>query len=506
MVKLNVKTLRAKILMSTVVMTAVLLLCLGAFMMQRSQALQRAALDSKALALVSLFTEISAPYIANYDYPSLDIFVREAIKDQDVEWVVFIDEKGTVLTTVSQEKPATQDSVVVEREIKDADGKNVLGRVKFSYHTKSLATQRKEDLQVTAMAIFLGGFLMTVALYFIIHGTTKALFVIIDEIAESSTRVATGSDQISRSSQDLASGTSSQAAALEETSSSLEEMSSITAQNADNTKGVETLAKTANQVVKEANLSMAEVIGAMQEISRSSQETSKIIKTIDEIAFQTNLLALNAAVEAARAGEAGAGFAVVADEVRNLAMRAAEAAKNTATMIEGTIVKVKDGSALVDKTHTAFTQVSENVEKMNNLIGDIAIASSQQALGIEQINKAVAMMDDVVQQTAAAAEEAAAQSQEMRQQANVLEAVVQKLEAMVGTTATTTPSPPVVVAKAKTVTPLPPRPKPARKVAAPKPQRALPMRTAPAPKTAKAATPEELIPMDMDDDANFQDF
>jgi methyl-accepting chemotaxis protein len=501
MVKLNVKTLRAKILLSTVVMTAILLLCLGAFMMRRSQVLQHAALDNKALALVSLFAKISASYIANYDYPSLEIFVQEAIKDQGVEWVVFLDEKGTVLTTASKERPRTPDSVILEREIKDSEGKTVLGHIKFSYSTNALAAQLQEDLQTTAMAIFLGGFLMTMALYCIIRGSTKSLFGIIDEIAGSSQRVAAGSDQISRSSQDLANGTSSQAAALEETSSSLEEMSSITAQNADNTRAVETLAKTASLVVGEANQSMAEVISAMQEISRSSQETSKIIKTIDEIAFQTNLLALNAAVEAARAGEAGAGFAVVADEVRNLAMRAAEAAKNTATMIEGTIIKVKDGSGLVDKTHTAFTQVSENVEKMNTLIGDIATASSQQALGIEQINKAVAMMDDVVQQSAATAEEAAAQSQEMRQQANVLETVVEKLEEIVGISAT---PPPPAAAKTKAVSPTPPRPKPVVKAAAPKPQRALPMRTAAKP--AKGVKPEEVIPMDMDDDTNFQDF
>ena len=151
--------------------------------------------------------------------------------------------------------------------------------------------------------------------------------------------------QVSSSSQQLAEGTSQQAASIEETSSSLEEMSSMTKQNADNAGQANQLMVEVGKVIDKANDSMGRLTVSMQYITQASEETQKIVKTIDEIAFQTNLLALNAAVEAARAGEAGAGFAVVADEVRNLAMRAAEAAKNTANLIEGSVKRVKDGSA-----------------------------------------------------------------------------------------------------------------------------------------------------------------
>ena len=178
--------------------------------------------------------------------------------------------------------------------------------------------------------------------YLIVRSITKPIRLVVDGLAEGAEQVASAAGQVSGSSQQLAEGASEQAASIEETSSSLEEMSSMTRQNAEHASQANKLMAETSDVVVKANQSMDRLTVAMVEITTASEETSKIIKTIDEIAFQTNLLALNAAVEAARAGEAGAGFAVVADEVRNLAMRAAEAAKNTANLIEGTVKKIKD--------------------------------------------------------------------------------------------------------------------------------------------------------------------
>ena len=206
----------------------------------------------------------------------------------------------------------------------------------------------------------------------------------------------------------------------------------MTRQNADNATQADTLMKKANQTVGKANTSMGELTVSMEGISKASEETQKIIKTIDEIAFQTNLLALNAAVEAARAGETGAGFAVVADEVRNLAMRAADAAKNTSGLIEDTVTKIKDGLDLVTTTNEAFTEVATGASKVWELVGQIAAASNEQASGIEQVNKAVAEMDKVIQQTAANAEESASASEEMNAQAEQMKGVVGELTALVG--------------------------------------------------------------------------
>jgi methyl-accepting chemotaxis protein len=188
-------------------------------------------------------------------------------------------------------------------------------------------------------------------------------------------------------------------------------------------------------VVAQAKDSMAQMNRSMEEIAQASEDTSKIVKTIDEIAFQTNLLALNAAVEAARAGEAGAGFAVVADEVRNLAMRAADAARNTAGLIDETVKKVRAGSGLMSATGSAFAQVSERADKVADLVSEIAAASGEQAQGIEQVNKAVSEMDKVVQQNAANAEESASASEEMSAQAETMKAMVNELGALVGGTA-----------------------------------------------------------------------
>ncbi|MEN6320963.1 MAG: methyl-accepting chemotaxis protein [Syntrophaceae bacterium] len=245
----------------------------------------------------------------------------------------------------------------------------------------------------------------------------------VDQMSEAANQVAAASSQVSAASQSLAEGASEQASAIEETSSSLEEMSSMTKQNAGNASQADSLMKQANDVVQRANNSMESLTSSMKEITAASEETSKIIKTIDEIAFQTNLLALNAAVEAARAGEAGAGFAVVAEEVRNLAMRAADAAKNTSGLIEGTVKKIKDGSDLVLKANEAFSEVSISTSKVGELVGEIAAASQEQAQGIDQINKAVTEMDKVTQQTAANAEESASASEEMNAQAEQMKQI-----------------------------------------------------------------------------------
>ena len=250
-------------------------------------------------------------------------------------------------------------------------------------------------------------------------------------MSEGANQVASASGQVSSASQSLAEGASEQAASIEETSSSMEEMSSMTKRNAENAGNADGLMKEANQVVKTANASMGQLTQSMEEISKASEETSKIIKTIDEIAFQTNLLALNAAVEAARAGEAGAGFAVVADEVRNLAMRAANAAKDTAQLIEGTVKKVSDGSVLVSSTNEAFSRVAETTGKVGTLVAQIAQASKEQSSGIDQVNLAISEMDKVVQQNAANAEESASASEEMSAQAEQLKEYVDDLVLLV---------------------------------------------------------------------------
>jgi methyl-accepting chemotaxis protein len=283
-------------------------------------------------------------------------------------------------------------------------------------------------LSIIGAGILIGVFLM----WGISRGITKPLRGVIQGLSEASEQVASGSGHVSSSSQKLAEGASEQAASIEETSSSLEEMASMTKQNAGNASQADNLMKEANQVVANANDSMTHLTESMEEISKASEETSKIIKTIDEIAFQTNLLALNAAVEAARAGEAGAGFAVVADEVRNLAMRAAEAARNTADLIEGTVKKVKDGGDLVSATSDAFAEVASSAAKVGELVAEIAAASNEQAEGIGQVNTAVAEMDKVVQQNAANAEESASASEEMSAQAEQMKGFVLELFALVG--------------------------------------------------------------------------
>lgn len=256
---------------------------------------------------------------------------------------------------------------------------------------------------------------------------SNSLLRIVTDLDSGSTQLYSASEMISTSSQQLAEGASSQAANVEETSSSLEELSSMTSKNSENSGLAEKIMKDTISKMNIAENDMKELNEFMISISKSSEETSKIIKIIDAIAFQTNLLALNAAVEAARAGEAGAGFAVVADEVRNLAMRAAEAAKNTSTIIEQTVKKIDEGSVIVEKTNTSFSEMEENATKVNDLLSEIAVASKEQSEGINQVSSAAGSMDQTTQTNAANAEQSASASEQLNAQAHQMKGIVDEL-------------------------------------------------------------------------------
>jgi len=246
----------------------------------------------------------------------------------------------------------------------------------------------------------------------------------LSQVATASQQVTAVSGQISASSQALSSSATAQASSLEEGSSSLQEMSSMTRQNASNAKEARSLSEGARATAAKGVDSMKRLSDAINRIKASSDSTAKIVKTIDEIAFQTNLLALNAAVEAARAGDAGKGFAVVAEEVRNLAMRSAEAAKNTSNLIEESVKNAEGGVTINQEVLSNLREINEQVNKVSEVMAEIASASDQQSQGIEQITTAVQQMSDMTQQNAANSEESAASAVELDNLAHKMQKMV----------------------------------------------------------------------------------
>ncbi len=329
-------------------------------------------------------------------------------------------------TLMAQRAKAAADFDAVVATVLESSLQDTSAQAQSSSGTLSRTSRLALGGLVTALALGpLAAWVIVRALNRILRETSVGL-------TQGAIQIASASSQVSATSQGLAQGASEQAASLEEISSSLEELASTTKHNATNASAAKAAADEARSSAENGAQEMEKMQQAMAGIRQSSHDISKIIKTIDEIAFQTNILALNAAVEAARAGEAGAGFAVVADEVRTLAQRCAVAARETNEKISDATHRSEQGATLSASVTQSLQAIVTRSREVDRLIAEVATASREQSVGLEQVNTAVTQMDKVTQSNAASAEEAASAAEELNAQSVEMRHAASSLAALVG--------------------------------------------------------------------------
>jgi methyl-accepting chemotaxis protein/methyl-accepting chemotaxis protein-1 (serine sensor receptor) len=298
--------------------------------------------------------------------------------------------------------------------------------------TSAASAARATQMRAVTIGMALLAVIVGCIVLWVVRQANGLLQGMAGRMSESAERVANAAAQVSGASRSLSQGAAQQAASLEETSASAEEIVSITRKNADHTLSVAGLMQESEQGSAEVHQTLDRMIEKMKEIDTSSSKIARIIQVIDEIAFQTNILALNAAVEAARAGEAGLGFAVVADEVRNLAQRCAQAARDTAGLIEDSIANTRDGNARLDRVAGAIRSTTERASRVKSLVDEVSLGSQEQARGMEQISNAILQMEKVTQSSAAGAEQTAAAGAKLEDHARDMRELVLEMHQMVG--------------------------------------------------------------------------
>jgi methyl-accepting chemotaxis protein len=294
------------------------------------------------------------------------------------------------------------------------------------------SASRSARSSLVTVALMLIALAVGAGVFWTVRHASGSLKDLAFRMSQSAENVSSAASMVSSASRSLAEGANMQAASLEETSASTEQIASITRKNADHALQVAGLMQKTAEGAGGVNTSLDRMVEQMREIGNSSNKIARIIKVIDEIAFQTNILALNAAVEAARAGEAGLGFAVVADEVRNLAQRCAQAARDTAGLIEDSIATSRDGNARLDQMAESVRGMTESATRVKGLVDEVNLGSQEQARGMEQISRVVLEMEKVTQKTASNAEEGAAAGTELNEHANSLRVLVHEMRVMVG--------------------------------------------------------------------------
>jgi methyl-accepting chemotaxis protein len=342
--------------------------------------------------------------------------LRQAISNQQMDSGLAIFAQKVVPRL---EEIGRQASSLVEQQSRD------LAAASAASASKSASTR------LITIALLLLGLAAGGGVFWMVHRANESLKGLAARMADGAENVSAAAAQVSRASQLLAEGATQQAASLEETSASTEEIASITRKNADHALQVAGLMQQSAEGAGEVNNSLDRMVEQMKEIDASSTKIARIIKVIDEIAFQTNILALNAAVEAARAGEAGLGFAVVADEVRNLAQRCAQAARDTAGLIEESIATSHDGNARLDQMAGAVRAMTENAGRVKALVDEVNLGSQEQSRGMDQISRSVLQMERVTQKNASCAEESASAGAELTSHAHTLHTLVHEMREMV---------------------------------------------------------------------------
>jgi methyl-accepting chemotaxis protein/methyl-accepting chemotaxis protein-1 (serine sensor receptor) len=307
-----------------------------------------------------------------------------------------------------------------------------IGSKAFGAELSSVASSNGMQRTLALLLLVVATAFSVIAILVMEKQVSKPLRELASRLAEGAHRVAASATQISIAGQTLAEGSSSQAASLEETSASSEEISSMARRSSADCHSAADLVTMSQAKFEDANRSLSGLVTAMDEISASSGKVSKIIKIIDEIAFQTNILALNAAVEAARAGEAGQGFAVVADEVRSLAQRCAQAAKDSAQIVDESIAKSQQGKTRLDNVALSIQSVTIESAKVKTLVDQINTASNEQTRGITQIASSISMMESVTQSSAASAQQSSAAAQELASESGLLNEIVNSLGLVIG--------------------------------------------------------------------------
>ena len=492
-------TINKKLLIPTLLLVTIMIAALGSTLIVRQQEIHHSMMDSKANSLASMLASISVQYVVNFDLTSLDIFVKEAVKDKDIAFAEYYDADGKSLTSDVMTAPAdTSKLLVYEHGIVGADGRT-LGKFKVGFKTDMLDMMLQRSIIIVVSGMVTVLVLLAIGLALIIRSVSRPLkhsieiakrvadgdlnqhievtgrdetgqllqalkdmvnrlTGIVSGVRTTTDSIGTASREIAQGNADLSQRTEEQASSLEETASSMESLAEAVKHNAEHASQALRLVQGTGEVATKGGEAVNKVVNTMTTINQSSKKIADIIGVIEGIAFQTNILALNAAVEAARAGEQGRGFAVVAAEVRNLAQRSAAAAKEITALIGDSVDKVEIGSKQVDKAGETMNEIVLAVKRVTDIMAEIAAASNEQSSGIEQVNQALIQMDEVTQQNAALVEEAAASAESMRNQAEVLAHAVSVFKLETGMTTSRAMARPVQQATGKQADEHPPVP------------------------------------------------